>query len=103
MQIEEMKRIADARTKGPWQWDELMKETITNDMGMAIIETESRCYPPSDADADFIMMAENNWDKLMAVVDAASKMDTGDFETCTMKADEIWLELQNALEKLEEK
>lgn len=53
MTIDEMKKIAAARTKGEWK------------AGITYHATQN---------AEFIAMAANNWDKLMAVVDAANRL-----------------------------
>lgn len=64
MKIEEMKRIAEARTfKDKWVasigvfWDVHLKNNMLVSEGS------------TEANAKFIAMAANNWDKLMAVVD----------------------------------
>lgn len=64
MTIEEMKKIADARTKGEWNYNGKFRVSIPGEEGDYFFRTEK-------ASAAFIAMAANNWDKLMAVVDAA--------------------------------
>lgn len=54
MNLEEMERIAAARTKGEWA------------------EPFNGCL--LDDDWKFIQMAANNWDKLMAVIKAADNL-----------------------------
>lgn len=103
MKLEEMKRIADARTKGEWFWSgntygEYLKSRNGEDILLGI-DAETGLYKKaSEEDEAFIAMAANNWDKLMKVVEAAK-------EYCECEHDHIlgypYQELLTALEELE--
>lgn len=75
MNLEEMKCIADARNKD--YWNEVAKQE-------------------GDVDTKFLSMVITNWDKLMAVVEAAKILwkEEGNNEA-------IWSNLEEALEELE--
>jgi len=62
MNLEEIKRIANARTKDKW---------FAADWWLPVEISVSK------EDAEFIAMAANNWDKLMAVVEAAQEVLDG--------------------------
>lgn len=107
MKLEEMKRIANARTKGPWHWTKFDSiegyEPYTDGSNgpgsrIKIIETDSRVYPPGDNDADFIIMVANNWDKIMAVVEAAKEF----CDAYVIKIDESTERMIETLKSLEE-
>lgn len=95
MKLEEMKRIAEARTKGKWR----PESGLFEDIGYAAIGPMHEGENPDFTvmkDAQFIAMAANNWDKLIAVVEAAKKYrqeDTGVEDLCG---------LDDALKALEE-
>ena len=101
MKIEEMKRIAEARTNGPWQYSCCY--------GVATIECEKN-NPIAHAveyiktrDADFICLAANTYDKLLAVAEAAkevSRTKSCDYEN--EKCDCGLVALEQALEALEQ-
>lgn len=104
MNLEEMKRIAEARSKGPWQYSCCY--------GVATIECEKN-KPIAHAveyiktrDADFICLAANTYDRLLAVAEAAKvamKKDDGPLEKGWVERDAriIW-QLQLALKSLEQ-
>lgn len=72
MTIEEMKKIAAARTKGKWIFEESLTDPDWVDMECPEV---GHCSLKKD-DAKFIAMAADNWDKLMAVVEAAQRNRT---------------------------
>lgn len=73
MTIDEMKKIADARNKAPWSLciipdtpsDELPERIAMNVDGRLLFAT----LPFFNREMEFIAMAANNWDYLMAVLD----------------------------------
>lgn len=89
MVLNEMKKIADAKTKGEWKnlgtassedgdifmgsgievkVNLFLNDDCTNeDEAMELAEEQAKL------DSEFIAMAANNWDKLMAVVEAAKE------------------------------
>lgn len=76
MTFDEMKKIADARTEGEWQchnWDKMEGPHV---VALGLWDKKSSCngsfdVPQTYENAAFIAMAANNWDKLIAVVEAA--------------------------------
>jgi hypothetical protein len=89
MKLAEMKRIAEARTKGEW----------INE-GYAIFNDEvKQCLLHANfkKDIPFIAMAANNFDKLLAVVEAAKRITKRSLEI----GNAVETELCEALEELE--
>lgn len=78
MRLEEMNRIADARTKGEWgfhTYDNRLEAKSFPYHGHRNVEIlVSAGLISNPADKHFILMASNNWDKLIAVVEAAQEM-----------------------------
>jgi len=112
MTLEEMKRIAAARTRGEWK----ASEPSEFDKALAGVTVDDRFHiltymPYEDSgipieDAEFIAMAANNIDALLAVVEAAKECATGalwlDEKTIVPLIDLTSREkLQRALEALE--
>lgn len=97
--IQEMKRIADARTKGNWIFKRQngFHAYIHTQDDYVIPSPDKDTFPCNmlNDDAEFIAMAANNWDKLMAVVDAVEKVS---YEG---KKPDWWDALNNAYKELE--
>ena len=73
MKLEEIKKIAAARTPGEWIFEEILNDvskTYEVKIGNYFIEDEEY-YPsaPNKNDAQFMVMAANKWDKLIDVVE----------------------------------
>lgn len=116
MNLEEMKRIADGRTKGEWEVTKPLNK-ITDSEYMNKIYAEMDAYPAikingemyiphfydyEDAgvprkDADFIVMAANNFDKIKAILEIAKQLPTCKFENAQIL---LW-SLEQAFEDLE--
>ncbi len=84
MLVSEIKAIAAARTKGKWVWSKQGLICDTND-------------------AEFIAMAANTFDKLLAVVEAAKELTGGwDYDHAGWEAPiEELAELQKTIAELE--
>lgn len=98
MKLEEMKQIAEKRTPGEWKdWIEFRGAKRTNVIALKD-KPEHWIGSVNVNDSDFIAMAANNWDKLMAVVEAAKKAQDN-----YRKSSGDWYdtELDEALEELE--
>lgn len=101
MKLEEMKMMAKYRTKAHWRW--MRNSTVkadSPDVYHDICNSTGR-YSGWETDMEFIAMAANNWDKLMAVVEAArfcftnSTLEESDCRTSTIN------ELRKTLHDLE--
>lgn len=91
LNISEMKKIAEARTKGEWT-DHIYRVSC----GIHLVSTGMRAE-----DSEFIAMAANNWDKLIAVVEAAEAYrDSVRFDGQPLH--EEYLRIEKSLEALEE-
>ena len=109
MRLEEMKRIAEARTKGEWKIDHNKETYFTpssiyspkkrawdeeDDEYNAICNFPRSCEynfgsdPHIEPDAKFIAMAANNFDKLLKVVEAAKELNS--FHLFESNDDEEW-------------
>lgn len=83
MKLEEMRKLCDEATRGPWTWrnDEIgCYEPYTDGSSgpgswKAIIVTDSGVYPPRENDAAFIIAARHALPKLLAVAEAAMAID----------------------------
>ncbi len=100
MNLTEMRRIADARTKGEWstRFGYQGGTSEVNPVGLGPkCSYDAQGESQAEKDAAFIAMASNQWDKLMAVVEAAKNalpyIDTG--------MTKIYFKLDVALEALE--
>jgi len=77
MNLENMKRVGELRTKGKWRYkfDPLQEKS-------RLWTTEDKYYlfngysTKPNPDFEFIALAANKWDKLMAVVEWAQKYTT---------------------------
>ncbi len=67
MNLEKMKKIADMRTPGFWTV-QVMKDIL------CMAADASQYTHNIEADAEFISMTSNHWDKLMAIVEAAKNL-----------------------------
>ncbi len=111
MNISDMKKIADSRTKGEWGYTyyEDANDPDNRNRNIGIIEDEfygdtiihrdSGVYSPEKADAEFIIMAANNIDKLIAVVEAAKPLFN--FKGSSNDWSKIETTLESALKELE--
>ena len=52
--LDAVRRLADAATPGPWTWNDCQEMLGHGDAPDAIIETDSGCYGPEDYDRAFI-------------------------------------------------
>lgn len=81
MKLEEMKQIAARRSPGTWKSYVIQDSYGNNDHGCGPGHGADQFYagiedPSSpEEDAEFIAMASNNWDKLMAVVEAGKHIN----------------------------
>lgn len=104
MTLDQIKAIAAERTKGPWKYD----------WGNWDIENQNRktlcCFDlgcrenitvPAHADGEFIAMAANNIDKLIAVVEAARNPALQSGESEVYKWMDALSDLRKALAALE--
>lgn len=79
MTLEEMKAIAEKRTKGEWQFRATkdsggIRFVVAPDGPKSVQGFEFIAADCSHkCNGEFIAMAANNWDKLMAVVEAAKQ------------------------------
>ena len=86
MKLDELKSLCEEATPGPWRWSQQIGVYEADEIGVyipytdgskgrgswkAIIKTDSRVYPPSDADASFIIAAREMLPKLIKVAEAA--------------------------------
>lgn len=100
MTLEEMRRIADARTVGKWRVDP---------DGNGIEVRRKMDYPVtldlnsnnSPENLEFIVMASNNWDKLLKVVEIAKSMVRKNMHYDWVGKDPLFKEFEIALEELE--
>jgi hypothetical protein len=78
LKLEEMKKIAEARTSGILETNECNVENCwcvlvsVKGGGPDDLVCASGCIPKRDG--EFLVMAANNWDKLMKVVEAAKRL-----------------------------
>lgn len=98
MKFEEMKRIADARTKGEWSVLSLgerinSRHKVMSNWSADPLEITGDLMDIWDA--KFIAMAANNWDKLIAVVEALKNLSNDGY------LDEQMGSVFKALEELE--
>lgn len=72
--LEEMKLIADARTKGEWRhdWGNHDIEIPYPNRSESLLERGADAN--YNANLEFAAMAANNWDKLVAVVETANSL-----------------------------
>lgn len=105
MQLSEMKKIAEARTKGEWSHDwgnHDIEIPWPNRSKSLLSRGEHGNY---DANLEFAAMAANNWDKLMVVVEAAQSilynLNWFNKHHLPIGIQEIKTELTIALENLE--
>ena len=100
MTLEEMRKIADARTMGEWR--NLGPEIRTHTSDNAYMNLGIMVAPRN---AEFIAMAANNFDKLLAVVEAArNRLEADHHDSCSLDDDECTcghLLLRLAIEELE--
>ena len=95
--LEKMRQIAARRTKGEWEVFNTDIEAPDRTVCRVLNYDE---YPRND-DAEFIAMAANNIDQLIAVAEAAKcAVDGADNEHCPVTEPEL-VNLWKALRKLE--
>lgn len=76
MTVDEMKKIADARTKGDWK----MHSGLSFGSGVTLTGVSAKkrifraCGDRQIEDSEFAAMTSNSWEKLMAVVGAVEKI-----------------------------
>lgn len=93
MNIKKMKEISTKRTSGKWN---IIWGNYDNEYEVEIgAKIDNSSINLSDGDIKFLLMAANNWDKLMAVVEAAKNLQIN--ITSDIRRDCLW----EALEKLE--
>ena len=106
MKISEMKRIAEARTKGEWSYYHESEDFWTHFSGrpsgitslVKCDEVYLHCHN-NKRDVEFIAMAANNFEKMLAVVEAAKAI----FPVLERASQSSFNRLEEALKALEEK